>query len=139
MPSVSSFTEGKYVIKPPKPTFAERIQEIGKKVDEWKRHKHYRRHGLRLKEVAAELGTNSAYLSFYISKAEDTTFVPWINNLKIEEAKRMMQAHPEMSMYDIGYKVGIPHPETFKNVFRKITRQTPKEWRTANVASDGNE
>lgn len=66
----------RYVIKPPKPTFSEKIKEIGKNVNEWKRHKHYRRHELKLKDVAAELGTNSAYLSFYIRKAEDTTFVP---------------------------------------------------------------
>ena len=126
----------KYVIKPPKPTFPERLQEIGKKVEEWKRHKHYRRHGLRLKDVATELGTNSAYLSFYIKKIGGINFLTWLNNLKIEEAKRMMQAHPEFSMYDIGYKVGIPHPDTFKIVFARVTGITPDEWKKANVKSE---
>lgn len=123
----------RYVIKPPKPTFSEKIKEIGKNVNEWKRHKHYRRHGLKLKDVAAELGTNSAYLSFYIRKAGDTTFVPWLNNLRIEEAKRLMLSHPEMSIYDIGYKVGQPHPASFKQAFVKITGQTPDEWKIENV------
>ena len=126
----------KYVIKPPKPTFPERLQEIGKKVEEWKRHKHYRRHGLRLKDVAAELGTNSAYLSFYIKKIGGINFLTWLNNLKIEEAKRMMQAHPEFSMYDIGYKVGIPQPATFKNAFARVTGMTPEEWKKENVKTE---
>lgn len=126
----------KYVIKPPKPTFAERLQEIGKKVNDWKRHKHYRRHGLKLKDVAVELGTNSTYLSFYIHKEEGVNFATWLNNLKIEEAKRLMQAHPELSILDIGYKVGHPHPSTFKQAFVRVTGMTLDEWRNENIKTE---
>ena len=41
-----------YMTKRPKPTFAERLKEIETKVSEWKRHKHYHRHGLKKCEVA---------------------------------------------------------------------------------------
>ena len=56
-------------------------------------------------------------------------FSAWLNSLRVEDAKRLMQAHPELSIYDIGYKVGHPIPDTFKKAFVTITGQTPNEWR----------
>ena len=124
----------KYMIKPPKPTFAEKLQEIGKKVDEWKRHKHYHRHRLKKNEVAEELGISAVDLSYYVNAVEGMNFSAWLNRLRVEEAQILMKNHPEMSIYDIGYRVGHPHPDTFKKAFITITGQTPEEWRKENIS-----
>ena len=60
-------------------------------------------------------------------------FSAWLNSLRVEDAKRLMQTHPELSIYDIGYKVGHPIPDTFKKAFVTITGQTPNEWRKENI------
>lgn len=60
-------------------------------------------------------------------------FSTWLNSLRVEDAKRLMKTHPELSIYDIGYKVGHPYPDTFKKAFVTITGQTPDEWRKENI------
>lgn len=113
-------------------SFSEKLKEIERIVAEWKRHKHYRRHGLKLRDVAAELGVNACYLSNYVNRVEGKNFSAWLNTLRVEEAKQLMHEHPELSLYDIGYKVGHPNPTSFKKAFLTITGQTPEEWREQN-------
>ena len=129
----------KYMTKRPLPTYAERLKEIEKKVHEWKKHKYYRQHGLKKQEVAEQLGITTNNLTNYVNAMEGMNFSAWINSLRVEEAQKLMKSHPELSIFDIGYKVGHPHPNTFKKAFVTITGQNPDEWRKENVASDGNE
>lgn len=123
----------KYMIKESLPTYAEKLHEIERLVHEWTRHKHYRRHGLKLREAAAEIGVSAAYLSNYVNSVEGMNFSAWLNSLRIEEAKRMMLHHPELSLFDIGYQVGHPNPTSFKKAFVTITGETPEEWREQNI------
>lgn len=123
----------KYMIKRPLPTYAERLKEIETKVNEWKRHKHYRQHGLKMRDAAEQLGISTSSLSNYVNTVEKMNFSAWINSLRVEEAKKLMQNHPELTIYDIGYKVGHPRPDSFKQAFITITGQTPDEWREENV------
>ena len=118
-----------YMTKRPLPTYAEKLKEIEKKVNEWKRHKHHRQHGLKMRDVAEQLGISTVNLSNYVNTVEGMNFSAWLNSLRVEDAKRLMQTHPELSIYDIGYKVGHPIPDTFKKAFVTITGQTPNEWR----------
>ena len=129
----------KYVKKPPMPSFSERLKEIERIVAEWKRHKHYRRHGLKLRDVAAELGVSTCYLSNYVNTVEGMNFSAWLNSLRIEEAKRIMLKHPEMPIYEVGYKVGHPRYESFKKAFLTLTNETPEEWHTTNTPTPKND
>ena len=122
-----------YMTKRPLPTYAEKLKEIEKKVNEWKRHKHHRQHGLQMRDVAEQLGISTVNLSNYVNTVEGMNFSAWLNSLRVEDAKRLMQAHPELSIYDIGYKVGHPIPDTFKKAFVTIMGQTPNEWRKENI------
>ena len=129
----------KYMIKPPKPTFAERLKEIETKVNEWKRHKHYRQHGLKMRDVAEQLCISTSDLSNYVNTVEGMNFSAWLNSLRVEEAQKLMKSHPELSIFDIGYKVGHPHPNTFKKAFITITGQTPDEWRNNQKGENRNQ
>ena len=123
----------KYITKRPLPTYAERLKEIEKKVHEWKKHKYYRQHGLKKQEVAEQLGITTNNLTNYVNAMEGMNFSAWLNSLRVEDAKKLMQTHPELSIYDIGYNVGHPIPDTFKKAFITITGQTPDEWREQNI------
>ena len=118
-----------YAEAPPNLAERQKLKEIEKKVNEWKRHKHHRQHGLKMRDVAEQLGISTVNLSNYVNTVEGMNFSAWLNSLRVEDAKRLMQAHPELSIYDIGYKVGHPIPDTFKKAFVTITGQTPNEWR----------
>ena len=103
-----------YAEAPPNLAVRQKLKEIEKKVNEWKRHKHHRQHGLKMRDVAEQLGISTVNLSNYVNTVERMNFSAWLNSLRVEDAKRLMQAHPELSIYDIGYKVGHPIPDTFK-------------------------
>lgn len=51
----------KYMIKRPQPTYKEKIDGVETQLDKWARSKHYRRHGLKLNDVATELGIASMH------------------------------------------------------------------------------
>ena len=121
------------------PSFSEKLKEIERIVAEWKRHKHYRRHGLKLRDVAAELGVSTCYLSNYVNTVEGMNFSAWLNSLRIEEAKRIMLKHPEMPIYEVGYKVGHPRYESFKKAFLTLTGESPEEWHTTNTPTPKND
>ena len=125
-----------YMTKRPLPTYAEKLKEIEKKVNEWKRHKHFRHHGLKMCEVAEQLEISPSCLSNYVNSVEGMNFSAWLNSLRVEEAKMLMQNHPELSIYDIGYKVGHPRPDSFKQAFVTITGKTPDEWRKENIETE---
>ena len=56
-------------------------------------------------------------------------FPAWLNSLRIEDAKRMIHRNPDIPLYEVGYKIGCPNPETFKNVFQKFAGCTFDEYR----------
>ena len=75
-------------------------------------------------------------LTNYVNAMEGMNFSAWLNSLRVEEAQKLMKSHPELSIFDIGYKVGHPHPNTFKKAFITITGQTPDEWRKENIETE---
>ena len=56
-------------------------------------------------------------------------FPAWLNSLRIEDAKRMIHRNPDIPLYEVGYKIGCPNPETFKNVFQKFAGYSIEEYR----------
>ena len=76
-----------YMTKRPLPTYAEKLKEIEKKVNEWKRHKHHRQHGLKMRDVAEQLGISTVNLSNYVNTVEGMNFSAWLNSLRVKDAK----------------------------------------------------
>jgi len=57
------------------------------------------------------------------------TFKEWINHLRIEEAKNLLQNHPEMPVSQIGTMVGLPDKSNFGRQFTRLTGKSPQAWR----------
>ena len=91
-----------YMTKRPLPTYAEKLKEIEKKVNEWKRHKHHRQHGLKMRDVAEQLSISTVNLSNYVNIVEGRNFSAWLNSLRVEDAKRLMQTPDEWRKENIG-------------------------------------
>ena len=118
----------KYMTKRPLPTYKEKMDELEAMLDEWVKSKHYRQPGVKLSDVAAELEVSKGDISYCVNTFKQMNFSAWINSLRMEDAKKMIQRNPEMPLYEVGYKVGHPIPSTFKKTFIQFAGCTPEEW-----------
>lgn len=91
----------------------------------------YLTQGIRLEDVARTLGTNRTYVAEMIKRNYDTTFAALMNNLRIDEAKKLLVASPESKLEEIAYKSGFSTASTFTKAFKTATGLTPSAWLSA--------
>ena len=85
---------------------------------------------LKVSDIAAELGTNSRYVSDCIKSGKNVTFKQFVNDYRVEYAKQMMRQHPDWKMSAVGLKSGFSNEMTFFRTFKLLTGKTPREWIT---------
>lgn len=90
--------------------------------------KLYRRNDLKVSDVAAELGTNTRYVSECIKSCTDSTFTQYVNVFRVEAAMRLMRNKPDMKITQVYSEVGFANENTFFRAFKSHTGLTPKEW-----------
>jgi AraC-like DNA-binding protein len=93
---------------------------------------------LSLFKLASQLDVPSHILSYIINKGCDENFYQFINRYRIEEAKKRIQ-DPNMkhlSLVGIAFEVGFNSKTVFNTTFKKMTNQTPSEFKKANLALD---
>lgn len=69
-------------------------------------------------------------LSQYINTYKDTNFNGFINQYRIDEAKRLLEEKPDSSILEIAFEVGFKSKSAFNSAFVKITSNTPKKFRS---------
>ena len=80
-----------------------------------------------LQRVADEMNVPRSQLSAWL-KATERVFNPWINNLRIEEAKILLKAHPDWSNDSIADACGFGSRSYFQTVFKENTGMTPAQF-----------
>ncbi len=55
-------------------------------------------------------------------------FIDHVNRLRVEEAKKRLLNSTEL-VSQIAYDVGYDNPDTFLKVFKRLTEQSPTEFR----------
>lgn len=98
-------------------------------VNRWVEDKRFLGTQLNVEELAAELDTTKVALSFYINNRYGVNFSAWMASLRIEEAKRMMAADPNMRLEDIAMAVGFSSLSYFSKVFSQREGVPPTRWR----------
>ena len=83
---------------------------------------------LKVSDIAAELGTNSRYVSNCIKLEKNVTFKQFVNGFRVDYAKQLMRQHPDMKLAVVGLKSGFSNEMTFFRTFKAYTGKTPKEW-----------
>ncbi|MEI7594264.1 MAG: tetratricopeptide repeat protein [Bacteroidota bacterium] len=93
--------------------------------------KAYTNSDLTLDKLAKQLKTNRTYLSEAINNTFNVSFSQWINNIRIEEAKKMLTAKEFdiFSIEGIANMVGVSSISAFNSNFKKITGLTPSYFR----------
>lgn len=86
------------------------------------------RGNLTLTQIADTFHMNSAYFCQYFKKKKGITFVHFLNQLRIDKAKQLLLNSDE-SVESIAVKVGIPNPNYFLRLFKKVTGMTVGQYR----------
>lgn len=108
--------------------------ELIQKLEEYFTKKPYVNSKINIEDVADSIGTNTSYLSQIINEHYDVNFFSFINQYRIEEAKKILQSK-EGEIYTIeaiANRVGFNSKSSFNTSFKKITGQTPSKYRCIN-------
>lgn len=81
-----------------------------------------------LADVAQKVGISQGYLSTLFQKQLSKGFVDYLNEIRIEHACTYLRQN-SLKTYEIAYKVGFKDEKYFSKVFKKITGQSPSEYR----------
>nr|MCR4904251.1 helix-turn-helix domain-containing protein [Butyrivibrio sp.] len=83
---------------------------------------------LTLEEVAPLFGYNSVYFGKLFSKATNSTFNCYLNDRRIEEAKKLLEDN-ELKIYEIAAKTGYNDVDYFSKKFKQKEGMSPADYR----------
>ena len=92
---------------------------------------------LTIQLLAGQLQWPGRELSLLINQHLDQHFFDFVNEYRIQEAMQLLgdPAQRERTVLDILYAVGFNSKSSFNTSFRKLTGQTPTQFRRAAVGS----
>lgn len=93
--------------------------------------KSYQEPELTIAELAEQLKTPSHYLSQVINQKMGCTFLDFINQYRVKEAKEKLvdENYSHYTIIAIAYEVGFNSKTAFYNAFKKNTGKTPSQFR----------
>ncbi len=106
----------------------EKIQ-LEKMLNQWVLNEGYTNGEISTEEVAKLLGTNLHFFRNYFHDHMPCDFRTWRNELRIKKAKKLIADHPESSLNQIAEEVGFVTKSNFYHYFKKITGQSPADYR----------
>jgi two-component system response regulator YesN len=83
---------------------------------------------LGIEEVAEKVGLSVSYFSLLFKQKTGGTFLEFLTNKRVEYACLFLQ-NSQLKTYEIAEKVGYTDQRYFSQVFKKIMKQTPSEYR----------
>ncbi|MNJ39516.1 Bifunctional transcriptional activator/DNA repair enzyme AdaA [compost metagenome] len=83
---------------------------------------------LQLQELARQFHMNSAYLGQLFKKNTGKSFNAYLNEKRIEEAKRLLK-RTQMKISDVAIQVGYPNTDYFINKFKMQTGVLPSAYK----------
>ena len=81
-----------------------------------------------LTKVAEVVCLSPNHFSTIFSQECRTTFIEYLTNVRIENAKRLLK-ETDMKGYDIAYECGFSDPHYFSYIFKKNTGLSPREFK----------
>ena len=98
---------------------------INKSIEAWIESGHYREHNLTLGIVARQMGVPQKQLREWLRQSEYGKLAELVASLRIEEAQRVLKAHPDWSIETVADHCGFNDRKYFHEVFRQHTGMTP--------------
>jgi AraC-like DNA-binding protein/quercetin dioxygenase-like cupin family protein len=87
------------------------------------------REKITLEEIAKTAAMTPNAFCNYFKKRTRKTYITFLNEIRIEEACRLLRAHPERSMAVIAEQSGFQNISNFNRKFRQIKQCQPRKYR----------
>ena len=105
-------------------------KELSQKLNElMKNELLFKDANLKLQDVAQKLNVLPHYLSQFINDNLEKNFTNFLNEFRIEEAKKLIQSSSHLKLESIGYECGFNSKSTFYSAFKKVTGTTPARFK----------
>ena len=88
----------------------------------------YQNPELRLTDVADALGVHRNTVSACINAQQGCTFNKFVNDYRLQHAKKLLCQSPETKISTVGLESGFANETSFYRTFKADTGMTPKEW-----------
>lgn len=114
------------------PVYEKRLAKEAKleqRINEWKEEKLYLTDQITINDIAERLGTDRRYLSRFINERYGINFSRWISEMRIEEAKLLMEQKPDEGLEWVALQTGFSSLSYFSKVFSQVVGVSPKKWR----------
>lgn len=117
----------------PKETLsAEQKDRIQVLITEWRQRQGFAISDLNSTTLASRLNVPKRQLIQYLREVEGKTFRIWLSDLRLEEAKRLILAHPEYTNETIAESCGFSRSH-LQAKFKEATGLTTNDWRNAHA------
>lgn len=91
--------------------------------------KYFLRDDMNLLKVAEMIDVSPRLLSGYLNTIKGINFNVYINQLRIDEAQRLIRNNPDKTLTEIAYITGYSSVAIFSRSFKRITGITPTQYR----------
>ena len=86
-----------------------------------------------LEDIIEDLGVTHAELKYFCTMKFGKPFLTWRKELRMEEAKELLQNHLEIPICHIAFGLGFSDKSNFRKQFKEIVGCTPSEWRARHL------
>lgn len=83
-----------------------------------------------LRSVAEDVALTPGHLTTVVRRKTGRTVQGWIVERRMVEARRLL-AETDLSIEEVGDRVGLPDPRYFIRTFKRVHEMTPNRWRRA--------
>lgn len=118
--------------KEEKENLTKKEQQLKSALDKWVEEKLYCKGDVGVDDIARMLGTTRNFLRYYFHYRMSAEFRAWRTALRVTEAKRIIKEKPDISLEEVCKMTGFNHRANFHRQFRKITGETPAEYKNQN-------
>lgn len=91
----------------------------------------YLAEGLTINKVAEQMNLNKRLLSQYLNNVLCQNFNAWINELKVNEVKRIIEEEPSQNFNTIANRVGFNDAAAMTKIFKSVCGMTPTMYRNS--------
>lgn len=90
-------------------------------------HENYK-DNIMLNDLAAQFNISPKYCGILFKQLSDNNFKDYLNNYRIEQAKKFIAENPSLKTKDLSLMTGFNSSNTFIRVFSKYTGFTPQKY-----------
>lgn len=112
------------------------LLDLTSKLTEWTNQKKYCQQNLTIVILAKEIGTNQKYLSRYFNETCNLSFRDWLNDLRMQEAKKILLDNSNITVESIASECGFTSRTHFHTLFVKMFGMTPSQYRINNLVKE---